>query len=73
MNKKRAEREIPDWTSEHQHRIRNAIQRALSPGVTYDPDRVLFLSIAIGHAVGRKGMTKLKAIRLTREFLAGSP
>ena len=71
MSKKRSEREIPEWTDAERAKIILGIRVANAPGEAYDPSRVLFLSIAIGHAVGRKGITKLKAIRLTREFLAG--
>ena len=72
MKEKRAEREIPEWSDADRARISAAIRVSKTPGETYDPNRVLFFSIAIGHAVGRKGMTKLKAIRLTREFLTKS-
>jgi hypothetical protein len=70
MAQKRAERGRYQWSEAERPLILFAIRTAATMGATYDPDRVLFLSIAIGIANGRKGMSKLKAERLTREFLA---
>jgi hypothetical protein len=70
---KRAERGEYPWSGEDRSRILLAIRTAATKGDSYDPERLLFLSIAIGHVTGRKGLPKLKAERLTREFLAAEP